>query len=592
MHLRSIIPIGCILVLTATAGAGADKAERDFGFQPLEIYEFTHGASHLLVKDINSDGLDDIVFANNNVSRLEILLRLPATADQDHSLPELDERFKNIGIIVDQGLGAVRVTDLNNDTRPDLLTFGTALGLRLRSQHEDGSFGEPIPIFVKDPSSVTTIQTGDLNGDGLADILVCRQDQADILWNGGQQPFLARKTLTFSNDKSYHGVIADVNGDGNNDLVFYFNTLRFPIKVRYGRGNGSFGAGQPVDLPPKQYMDILEFDGAPPRIAMILRNRMALRLYGFTEKNQPVLLQTQETAPNRIGLEGTIAKAAPAWLANDFNGDGFDDMLVAAPELSRLHIYHGNEEGLDPEPERIDSLSDVSRVSRLANGDILVVSKKEKIAALHSRKDINRFPAILDTPGNVLAGCALESGNECWLVCKDDDNKLSLVRIEGTGDKVSAYPLEMENDPADLLVFKLPQGKTGMILAMPYDTPVMYLFANDSLTELTSESFRALTQQLKIENILLGAPGDGERVVVSQGPVVRAFEWKEDRYEVTRQFNPENARAELVASCRYRLLDGSEGTLLYDRNTGDLIWYADGSETWGKIHIPDAPQTI
>ena len=63
-----------------------------------------------------------------------------------------------------------------------------------------------------------------------------------------------------------------------------------------------------------------------------------------------------------------------------------------------------------PNRSRIDTLSEATRISRLANGDILVVSKKEKIAALHSAENIDRFPTILKTPGNVLAGCAIESG--------------------------------------------------------------------------------------------------------------------------------------------------------------------------------------
>ncbi|MDH3981690.1 MAG: VCBS repeat-containing protein, partial [Kiritimatiellaceae bacterium] len=147
----------------------ADEAPRDFGFQPLEIFEFKKGTSRLIVDDLNGDGLDDILFANNHVSRLEILFRKP-DVEATEDLPELEERFDDKGIIVDQGLKAVRVNDLNGDGRKDIVTFGTAIGLQIRYQQEDGSFAEPERIFVKDASMVTTIQLGDLNGDGLMDI--------------------------------------------------------------------------------------------------------------------------------------------------------------------------------------------------------------------------------------------------------------------------------------------------------------------------------------------------------------------------------------------------------------------------------------
>jgi len=578
-------------LLCASINAKEVEQQRDFGFQPLEIFEFDNGTSRLIVADINGDGLDDILFANNHVSRLEILVR-KADAEKTDDLPELDERFDNKGMIVDQSLKALRVADLDNDGRLDIITFGTAIGLQLRYQQEDGAFDDPERIFIKDPSSVTTIQIGDLNGNGKKDILVCRRDQADLHWNTETRPFQEKKTLTFSADKSFYGDIADINSDGIADLAFHFNSTRNPLKVRYGKGEGLYGIEQPVSLPPRQYMDILQPEGSEPQIGMVLRNRLAFRIYGFAEKEQPPLLESQEVSPARIGLEGTNKKTAPAWVAADFNADGYDDLLVAAPELSRLHLYSGGTNGLDPEPRRIDTLSETTRLSRLANGDILVISKKEKIAALHSAEALDRFPTILKTPGNVLAGCAIESGDDCWFICKNDGKELQLARLEKDGTKVSIYPLDLQNDPADLLAFQLPEGKIGLVVFMPYDTPKMFLFADEKIEPLTSESFRALAQQLTLSNIRLGAPGDGSVLTVSQGAIARRFEWKGDRYEVARQFNPENPRGELIASCGYEMLDGSSGTLLYDRNSGDLVRFDAEGDDWGKIHIPDADQSI
>lgn len=584
-----LILISCLLA--ATTDAKEQETERNFGFQPLEIYKFKSGTSRLIVTDINGDGLDDILFANNHVSRLEILIR-KTEVEETEDLPELEDRFDNKGMIVDQALKALRVTDLNNDGRLDLITFGTAIGLQIRHQQEDGSFAEAERIFIKDPSDVTTIQVGDLNGNGRKDILICRRDQADLHWNSDERPFQDQKTLTFSADKSFYGDIVDINSDGTADLAFHFNSNRNPLKVRYGKGDGLYGTEQPLDLPPRQYMDILQPEGSTPKIGMVLRNRLAFRIYGFLEKEQPPLLSAQEISPARIGLEGTNKKASPAWVASDFNADGYDDLLVAAPELSRLHLYSGTPNGLNPEPQRIDTLSAVTRLSRLANGDILVVSKKEKIAALHSAADLAQFPSILQTPGSVLAGCAIESSDESWLICKNDEKELQLVRM-GTGDKsASIYPLDLQNDPADLLAFQLPENKIGLILFMSYDTPKMFLFSDEQIEPLTSESFRALTQPLTLSNIRLAAPGSGAELTVSQGAIARRLEWKGDRYEVTRQFNPENPQGELISSTDYTLIDGANGTLLYDRNSGTLVRFDAEGGAWGKIHIPDADQTI
>lgn len=575
------------------AGAIADEPteQRSIGFQPLEIYKFKMGSSRLIVTDVNSDGCDDILFANNHISRLEILLRKP-DAENAGDLPELEECFDSRGFIVDQGIKAFRVGDLNSDDRPDLVTFGTAIGLQIRYQQEDGTFGEPERIFVKDLATVSTIQLGEMNGDGALDILICRRDQADLHWNSQERPFQQMKTLTFSSDTCYYGDIMDMNGDGTPDLAFHFNSVRNPISIHYGQGRGLYGIGQPIDLPPRQYMDILQSEGATPQLGLVLQNRLAFRTYGFEEKEQPALMAAQETAPHRLGLEGTNKKSEPAWLQGDFNDDGYADLLVAAPELSRLHLYQGRAEGLDPEPVRIDTLSEVERISRMANGDILVMSKKEKIAATHSASDLEAFPKILNTPGDVLAGCAVEAANEAWFVCKNDDRELQLVAMSTEDDTVSIYPLEMRNEPADLLAYRLPEGTTGLIFFMPYDTPKMKLFCDGRLEDLTSESFRALAQPLARTNVRLGGTGDGTSLTVSQGAIARRFDWTGDHYEAVRQYNPENPQGELIASCSYRLADGSAGTMFYDRNSGDLVYFADQGEAWGKIHIPDADPTI
>lgn len=587
--MRIIVFFAALCLLSPPALPNEPAPQRDFGFQPLEIYEFDNGTSDLLVEDINGDGLDDILFSNNHVSRLEILIRKAGRAETN-GLPELDDRFDNRSLLVDQRIQTIRIADINGDGRKDIATFGTSLGLLIRYQAEDGTFGEPERVFIKDPGEVTTFQIGDLNGDHKEDLLVCRKNQADIHWNRDPVPFQKKKVLLFSNT-CRSGELADINGDGITDLLFYCNTLRNPLRVRYGKGGGSFDTELPLDLPPMVYSSVIEVPGQPLRIGMILRNRLAFRMYGFTEKEQPQLLQAQEISPARIGLEGTDKKDIPAWLAADFNADGFEDLLVAAPALNQLHLYRGSATGLAPEPERMDTLSEVTHISQTGNGDLLVISKKEKIAGIHPAGSLTTFPEILSTPGDVLAGCAIPGTDPCWLVCKNKEGDLLLDRVSRTGDD-STYPLEMKNDPNDLLAFSLPNHQTGLLFFMPYDSPKLFLFDGTRLTELSSESFRALTSPLIRSNIRLEHPGCGTRLTVTYGSVARQFEWADGQYKIIRQFNPENGNGKLVASAKYTQLDGQQGTLLYDQNAGSLIWFDSADGPTREIHIPDANQTI
>ncbi|NLX26912.1 MAG: VCBS repeat-containing protein, partial [Lentisphaerae bacterium] len=174
----SVKPIHGIsaLIMAASLSIAAEDAaqQRTIGFQPLEIHTFKPGASRLTIDDLNQDGLDDVIFANNNVSRLEILIRKP-NFENLGDLPALEECFDDCGIIVDQGIGDLHVEDLNNDGRKDLVTFGGSLGLQIRYQQADGSFAEPDPFFMKDLSEISAIRFKDLNADERKDLVICRR---------------------------------------------------------------------------------------------------------------------------------------------------------------------------------------------------------------------------------------------------------------------------------------------------------------------------------------------------------------------------------------------------------------------------------
>jgi hypothetical protein len=285
-------------------------------------------------------------------------------------------------------------------------------------------------------------------------------------------------------------------------------------------------------------------------------------------------------------------KAAPCWVVADFNADGYDDLLLSAPELSQLHLYKGGATGLNPEPKRIDTLSSVNRVARGTNNNLLVISRTEKTAALHAGADLEKFPTLFKLPGDVLAGNTIENKDICWFVCKDSDKKLQLVRTEEQGEKVSIYPLDLKNSPNDLMAFSLPENKTGILLFMPYDTPKMFLYSNEKIEELTSDSFRALTLLLAPENIRMGIPGDGSTLFISKGAIARRYDWTGDHYKVVRQFNPEDPQGDLVASCDYQLISGDSGRFFYDRHAEDLIYFPAQKESWKKIHILDASSSV
>ncbi|OVE73383.1 hypothetical protein BVX94_04030 [bacterium B17] len=572
------------LLVTSVVWAGEEEESRDFGFRPLEIYRFKPSTIQLKVEDINADGLDDVIFANNRDSRLEILIRKKDASWEEGSLPTLEDAFENRGVIVDQSLRAVRLVNLNSDKKTDILTFGSTLGLQKRIQIKDGSFGRPEKIYVEKPNDIMVIQADDLNRDGMADIVVARRDSLEILWNDKKQSFRNRDKLPLSTENCRSLKIADINHDKNPDLLIYFNSSGIPLKVRLGDGKGEFGLEYPLELPSQRYVRLLNKDnGSKPQLGCVLKNGLGVRLYDFVMKKQPELLESDEVVPQMIALSGGGKNGAPAWTVADINRDDYDDMLVSAPELSQLHLYFGSKDGLEVQPKEIDTLSSIDSIDMLGDSGILVVSKGEKSAAIHNIKKLSEFPVILDLPGEMVVGTSLRGKDRMFFVTRNKARKFTLFETGPGGKDPVGYQLDLENDPESILAMDFGDDGVGVLIFRPYASPVMHRIVKGELKIVEVADFRALSYTMKKNHVsFLG--DDDKSLVVSYKKTARVFEWSDGRFSVKRQFNPGNDSAEVVASCRYLGKDG--GRVIYDREARALSWYSDDvSKESVKVHL-------
>ena len=190
-NFRSLAAAG-LLILAAHQGlplAAADPpdAVRAFGCGRQEIDDFKNDTRRLIVEDLNNDALDDIVFLNNRMSRIEVLLRKSPPPDgKPRSLPLVDESFVSAGFLLDQKTAHLAVADLDGDRRPDLLTGGAHRGLRIYFQTAEGGFANAVSPPIKHSEQMVHVATADFDGDTAPDILLGRRRNAEILYNDGR----------------------------------------------------------------------------------------------------------------------------------------------------------------------------------------------------------------------------------------------------------------------------------------------------------------------------------------------------------------------------------------------------------------------
>jgi hypothetical protein len=165
------------------------------------------------------------------------------------------------------GSNVLAIMDVNGDALPDLVVANSCYsastcstqqgGVAVLLNNGDGTFGPA--VSYQTPGFALGVSVGDLNGDGIPDILVSSAGTGELI-NNGNGTFQSFVSLG-NPGQTVSVAIRDVNGDGINDLVIglYFCTTcdngnDSGIAVALGNANsvngkaaGTFGPWQTYD---------------------------------------------------------------------------------------------------------------------------------------------------------------------------------------------------------------------------------------------------------------------------------------------------------------------------------------------------------
>jgi hypothetical protein len=152
----------------------------------------------------------------------------------------------------DGEIQSIAVSDVNNDKLCDIVASskGSLQGIHLWISKGDGSWDNP--IIIDSDSGYQGIKLSDVNNDGLIDIIAANES---IGLNGGVRiwinqnhsqwkPILGpERAGRFKNIE-----IADINNDGNIDLIASSIGIKGGIKIWYGDGKGNWSPSIDLDI--------------------------------------------------------------------------------------------------------------------------------------------------------------------------------------------------------------------------------------------------------------------------------------------------------------------------------------------------------
>lgn len=194
------------------------------------------------VSDLNNDRLSDIVYIyrTGDVSTVELGI---AFGDSSYSMKlRLVSKEFNFPKIT---YAFIWLVDFDKDAIPDLLMqVGPPVDYLLVARGKgDGLFYNPQKIAsdlaVEERSDVQIV---DVDGDKIADIVVCLQNLKKVIWfrNQGECKFENGRTL-ITEPGLRHYVVTDIDADGTNDLAMTLekkgvlkivNGKQLPIRIR------------------------------------------------------------------------------------------------------------------------------------------------------------------------------------------------------------------------------------------------------------------------------------------------------------------------------------------------------------------------
>jgi hypothetical protein len=485
--------MACLLANARSQGLDGDGARPSrFGFLGPEIFPIDPQIHQLHAADVDGDGLQDLVVANNARSKIALLMNRtgkPAVAPETvarerrelNDLPS-DARFRIETVASEKRIASLVVTDLDRDGRPDLAYYGEPKELVAHYNLGEARFGPakrwPAPDGQLHPNALVA---GDANADGRTDLVLIGEHYLYLFQQTAAGGFGEPEKLPVSSPVRSVQLL-DVDGDRRDDLLMVNWDSANPFRFRLQRAPGQFGPEAHFAMPPvRSYLaDDLDGDHKTEIVSVAHKSGRA-QVSGFAREPAEVLWQALKAGQLEVLPLPRTAKNRRGTVWGDLNSDGLAELIVADPESGQLGVCFQEASGELLAPKVFPSLTGVSDMAigdwdRDGRAELFLLSGEERQVGVTQLDERGRvaFPRALAIDGRPLAlGVgALDDTNATVLVLVLDQDGKRTLQTAGPRGTLATQRLAdtFKANPASLTIHDVDQdGLQDVVLLVPYE---------------------------------------------------------------------------------------------------------------------------
>ena len=495
--------MGCAAIWAAVAGfalggvAATTNASR-FGFTGPEIFPIENLITQLHVADMDGDGLNDIIVANNARSRINILYnqtgktnlppRLgPAVKLEVNELPP-DARFRIESIASEKRIFSLVVADLNGDGRPDIGYYGEPRELVVLYNQGTNGWSVPKRWPLEDGQlSANALCPGDLNADGRADLVLLGETCIYFLPQGKDGTLGEPRKIPFSGSVKSVQVV-DIDGDGLSDLLLVNWEDRNPFRFRLQQKDGELGPEMYFPSAPirSYWADSLE-ENKKTQVITISQNSGRAQISEFNRKPSEALSGSLRQGQFQVLPLNKTERARRGLLWADINGDGLPDLLVAEPESGQVSVSFQHQDGTLAAPQSFPTLAGISDLviadwndDRRPEVFMLSTDDRQLGVTRLDAKQLLPFPTLIPLDGKPLAmavGRLQADAKPVLAVIVEQEGKngqesrrLLVTRTADGKTKTQRLSRDFKSNPATLAFHDADQdGLTDLVVLIPYE---------------------------------------------------------------------------------------------------------------------------